>query len=88
MNAFDAAMVTAHPVESQWHYPILTAHGYLPLTPSQNGLVRGYLYKHPTTGHLMKLVTGASADYWFDEATGAQGYHTTLNAHLQRGNNA
>lgn len=82
MKTFEEANKTVHPVTSQWHYPILTKHGYLPETQEEVGFVRKYIYTHPTTKHSMRLVTGMSSDYWTDTKTSKVGYWNELDTYL------
>jgi len=65
---FREANETIHPVEQQWHYPILTKYGFVPITKTAQGFVRSYVYEHPVTREMVSANTGASADYW--ETTG------------------
>jgi len=82
-DAFEKANQAMHPVEDQWHYPIMKKHGYEPDTPTAQGFVRAYKYTHPKTGHSITANTGASADYWNDNSSGAGGYYSTLAPHMQ-----
>lgn len=52
-----------HPVETQWHYPIMTKHGFVPETMEATGFVRRYVYNHPD-GRKITCNTGVRADYW------------------------
>lgn len=61
--AFEAANKKAHPVATQWHHPILTAHGFTPETMEATGFVRSYDYVHPD-GHRIRCTTGSSTDHW------------------------
>ena len=83
MTAFEQATLAVHHVEDEWHYPILTAHGYSPMTTTATGFVRSYIYQHSATGHLMRLATGASADYWEDQLSKKRGYHGELAGYLK-----
>jgi len=69
-----------HPVESQWHYPILTEFGYEPLDKEGVGLVRSYKYQKGD--HVITVTTGANADYW--EANDGFGYWADLKPYLQK----
>lgn len=80
-EAFEKAEKTEHPVEKQWHYPIMINFGYVPLTPSQIGFVREYIYEHPVSRHQIHLHTGVNVDYWRDSSN--NGYHSSLKQHLQ-----
>ena len=81
---FNEANKVVHPVEKQWHYERLTRFGYVALDKTGVGFSRSYLYEHPVTKHQMRLTTGINADYWIDVETKAQGYHATLEPHLQK----
>ena len=50
---------TIHPVETQWHYKIMTKYGFKPETKEQKGLVRGYVYKD-NKGREVTCITGYS----------------------------
>jgi hypothetical protein len=71
-----------HPVETQWHHPIMTKYGYVPDTKEAVGFVRSYTYTHPGTGHSVIATTGYSADYWNDMASKKSGYWRELEPHL------
>lgn len=60
---FDQANQQEHPVETQWHYPILIAQGFQAETKTAPGFVRAYTYAHPN-GARVQCVTGYSADHW------------------------
>ena len=81
---FDEADKVIHPVETQWHYPILTAAGYLPNTLSATGFVRRYIYTHPATCNVIAVSTGMNIDYWTDNTTKQSGYWATLESHLAK----
>lgn len=83
MTSFDEANKTVHPVEKQWHYPILTKHGFVPETKEATGFVRNYTYKHED-GRVIVCTTGSSADYWTDQHTKEHGYWATLEKHITR----
>jgi len=72
-----------HPVESQWHYEILTKYGYVAKTKEAVGLVRSYDYSHPAGGHI-RVTTGISSDYWYDKVNDKQGYWSDLEPHLRK----
>jgi len=80
-SRFEAANKKIHPVESQWHYQILTKHGFAPLTKDAAGFVRCYEYQHPS-GRKIRASTGANADWWIDMETKKQGYWSTLDSWL------
>ena len=82
MDDFAEADKAVHSVESQWHYPFMVLAGYEPVTKEATGFVRSYKYVHPTTGRTFTLSTGYSADYWVDDLTKKQGYHSSLEDHL------
>lgn len=83
-KAFNKANEKVHAVEDQWHYKYMTSAGYEPETREAKGFVRHYIYVHPETGRRFKLCTGASADYWVDQETGATGYWRELEPHLAK----
>jgi hypothetical protein len=87
MAAFNEANKAVHLVETQWHHPILTKYGFVPITQEGVGFVRSYLYQHILKMKLMRLTTGVNADYW-NEVQGGQnvafGYHGTLEEHLKK----
>ena len=60
---FEEANRIVHRVEDEWHYPILTRHGYVPQQSSQVGFVRFYDYTGPD-GHTIVAGTGYHQDYW------------------------
>lgn len=70
-----------HPVETEWHYPVMTAHGYRPLDLIGIGFVRAYRYQNEQ-GHIITCRTGVNADYWVDQS-GKQGYWGDLKKHLE-----
>lgn len=76
-----------HPVESQWHYEDLIAAGFVPETKEAKGLVRRYIYKHPS-GVVVSMSTGVNADYWSSTAEGSipanGGYWSALKPYLNR----
>lgn len=78
---FNEANAVVHPVEKQWHYPIMTKHGFIAETKEQTGFVRHYIYAHPD-GRRVVCKTGSSSDYWYDEQTNATGYWATLEKHV------
>lgn len=61
---FEEADKIVHPVETQWHYPIFTKYGFVPLTKEGIGFVRNYKYEHPTLKHFVSTTTGYNSDYW------------------------
>lgn len=73
---FSQANQTVHPVEAQWHYPILVAQGFCAETKSAEGFVRAYTYVHPN-GLQVRCVTGSNADYWHS-SNGASGIGLSL----------
>lgn len=60
---FNEANKVVHPVETQWHYPILTKYGFNPVTKEGIGFVRGYEYKH-SDGRIISANSDGNADYW------------------------
>lgn len=81
---FEEANKAVHPVETQWHYPILTKFGWLPETKEGVGFVRSYVYKHPSYDFLITCTTGASADYWERSDTQQCGYWASLEPELEK----
>jgi hypothetical protein len=80
-DAFATADKKVHSVESQWHHPILTKHGFKAITPSAEGFVRSYRYEHPD-GRVITAHTGVNSDYWVDQKTKKQGYWADLEPHV------
>ena len=83
MTTFEEANKVVHPVDKQWHYPIMTAHGYEAVTTEAVGFVRSYMYVNRETNHTMQVATGASADYWNDDVNNKTGYWGSLNSYLE-----
>lgn len=77
---FVQANKKVHKVEDQWHYPILTKHGYIPQDKERIGFVRSYEYIHPETGDVIIASTGANCDHW--RAKDAGGFYYSLEGHL------
>ena len=82
MDTFNQANAKVHSVESQWHHPILTAHGFTPVTKEATGFVRSYVYEN-AVGRKIKCTTGASCDYWHDEQTDKQGMWAELESYVE-----
>jgi len=83
---FEEANKKVHPVEDQWHYPILTKYGYEPVTKEAVGFVRSYDYTHPATRHTIRCCTGYSSDYWRTVPflpESKQGYWSDLEPYLK-----
>jgi hypothetical protein len=70
-----------HPVETQWHYRIMIAHGYTAETKTAIGPVRHYVYIHPSKPNIT-CSTGVGGDYWNEDGTGKYGYWWTLKPFL------
>jgi hypothetical protein len=83
-ETFEQANQHIHTVESQWHYPILTKFGFVPLDKTGIGFIRQYRYQHPVTHFIMCINTGVYADYWTDETHGGFGYWAALEPHLKK----
>jgi hypothetical protein len=79
--AFTKANEKEHPVEEQWHYPIMTKAGFEPKTKTATGFVRKYHYEN-AAGHHITVSTGASSDHWEDKVSGKMGYWGTLESHV------
>lgn len=82
MMDFEQANKAVHPVEAQWHYPILTAAGYVPETKEATGFVRRYDYTHPSKAPI-RARTGVNGDYW-ECSTGGAGYWADLEPFLKK----
>lgn len=81
---FEEANKKVHLVEEQWHYPILSAHGFLPETKEGIGFVRSYDYSHPD-GRRIRCTTGYSADHWESlDGTKGRGYWSDLEGFIKR----
>lgn len=83
MTSFEEANKTVHPVEKQWHFPILTKHGFVAETKEGVGFVRSYVYKH-ADGREIVCTTGLNADYWTDKQNKRTGYYGTLEEYIAR----
>lgn len=74
-----------HPVETQWHYPVLTKYGFTPLDKEQEGFVRSYRYQKGDG--FITCTTGANADYWNVKKgpypSGLLGYWADLELYLK-----
>ena len=80
---FNEANKIEHPVEGEWHYPILTKYGFEPITKMGIGFVRSYLYENKD-GLKIRCATGSSADYWNNGEGGDQGgYWASLEPYLK-----
>lgn len=80
MQSFEEADQVVHQVESEWHYPILTAAGFTAQDKTGVGFVRSYKYTHPN-GTEVRVTTGSHADYWSAKQDGKEingGYWGTL----------
>ena len=87
MSEFDNANQVIHKVEDQWHYATMTKYGFVPLDETGIGFVRNYVYEHQTTKYQIRLVTGASADYFTDITNRIESkarYHGDLEPHLKK----
>jgi len=84
VSSLKQANKVVHKVEDQWHYDTMTKYGFVPLDKTGTGLVRRYRYVHPDTNHSIEVSTGYSADHWTDKTTGAHGYWSALEPHLQK----
>ena len=84
MKSFDEANKIVHPVETQWHYSIMTEFGYESQTPSGVGFARTYIYKHPITKREFSLTTGCNGDYWADLSGKGYGYQRSLKEYLEK----
>lgn len=78
---FNQADKKVHPVEVQWHYPILTEAGFVAQTKEGIGFSRSYVYER-LDGHKIKATTGINCDYWKDMTTGKTGYGCDLKGYV------
>jgi hypothetical protein len=82
MSTFEEANKTVHRVEDEWHYPIVTAGGFVPETKEGVGFVRSYTYRHPS-GVTVTCNTGYSSDYWRSSG-GDYGYWGSLESFVNK----
>jgi hypothetical protein len=73
-ETFKSVNQIIHPVQKQWHYPIMTKYGYVADTKEDTDFVRKYDYHNPITGHKMSVHTGANADYFCDDYNPVKDY--------------
>jgi hypothetical protein len=70
-----------HPVDTQWHFPIMTRAGFVPVTREAKGLVRRYEY---TRGdHVVVVCTGLNMDYFVDMTLKKERIWSELEKHLK-----
>ena len=81
-ETFNKANDKVHPVETQWHFPILQKYGFEPITKEGIGFVRSYTYKKGD--HEIVCTTGSNADYWKDNTVPGGGYWSALEPHLKK----
>lgn len=67
-EAFEKANEAWHPVEKEWHYPILIKYGFKPLTETAQGFVRKYEWVNDK-GRKITYHIGVNASYWTDSET-------------------
>ena len=79
---FEEANKKVHPVEGEWHYPIMVRYGFTPETKEAVGFVRSYEYHHPS-GRIIVVTTGVNSDYWQDRQDLKRGYWSDLEPHLK-----
>lgn len=72
-----------HKLEDQWHYEIMTKHGWKSNDLIGVGFVRNYVYYHSDHTNKITATTGSSADYWND-GRGNGGYWADLEPHLKK----
>jgi hypothetical protein len=77
---FNEANKVEHPVEGEWHYPIMIDAGFKPITLMGIGLVRSYEYEK--NNHKILVATGVNADYWRDEQNNKGGYWMDLKGYV------
>lgn len=80
-EAFNKANSTIHPVERQWHYPLMVRFGFKPITKEATGFVRSYEYVNNIDRKIV-LNTGFNFDYWKDEMSNMGGYWSDLENYL------
>lgn len=80
---FEDANKKIHPVESQWHYPIMTKYGFVPNTKQAVGFVRTYEYQH-ANGNKIHVTTGMQSDYWSHQASKKLGFWNELESYLKK----
>lgn len=80
MDTFTEANKKVHLVETQWHYNTMVDGGFTPLDNQGIGFVRSYRYQKGD--RIIRVTTGANADYWKDETTGDQGYWADLKPYI------
>lgn len=80
--SFEAADKKVHPVETQWHYPIMLRNGFDAVTQEGIGFVRSYVYVNPRSMRSIVCTTGSSSDYWTDAKTKKMGYWRDLEPYL------
>lgn len=84
---FNEANKVVHPVQGEWHFPILTAAGFKPVTLEGVGFVRSYKYIHED-GRSIVCTTGVNSDRWEDQKTMNEfgrpkwGYWTDLESYI------
>ena len=81
-KALNEADKVVHPVEKQWHYPIMIANGFEPVTKLAVGFVRRYEYKNKD-GRRIACCTGCNSDYFNDMNNGHIGYCRELEIYLK-----
>lgn len=85
ITRFNEANKAVHPVETEWHYKIMTKYGFIADTKEGIGFVRGYEYHHQTTGHKIRVCTGVNADYFTNhEQEVYPNYWANLEPHLKQ----
>jgi hypothetical protein len=62
-DTFEEADKAVHQVENEWHYPILTKYGFMPISDTGMGFVRHCDYARED-GEVIRATTGHTADYW------------------------
>ena len=80
MKTINEANQVIHPVESQWHFELMTTHGFTPETSEARGFVRSYIYARGE--QRIKVTTGYSCDHWDDPVNKKCGYWNELERHL------
>lgn len=87
IDSLNKADEKIHSVENEWHYVYLIEAGFIPETKEAKGLVRHYVYVHPS-GVKVTCNTGVNSDYWSSTAEGSipanGGYWGSLQPYLNR----
>jgi hypothetical protein len=80
-DRFEEANQVLHKVETQWHHPIMTKYGFVPLDLEARGFVRNYTYARGF--RRIRVSTGVFRDYWEDLNELDGGMWMDLEPHLK-----